>query len=136
MLWGDGDTVKDPVGTTYGIDKQINGTVASQLEDENSLLSHYAKVINVRTKYPAIARGEYNMVSSTNKNFAGFYVEYNGEILGIIHNNSLNEISMPLSDLKGLDGHSFDQLCEILGSSAKLEDGVLTIAAYTSVILK
>jgi glycosidase len=136
MLWGDGDTVKDPVGTTYSIDKQINGTVASQLEDENSLLSHYAKVINVRTKYPAIARGEYNMVSSTNKNFAGFYVEYNGEILGIIHNNSLNEISMPLSDLKGLDGHSFDQLCEILGSSAKLEDGVLTIAAYTSVILK
>lgn len=136
MLWGDGDEVKDPIGTTYSPDYQTNGTVAEQLAKENSILLHYAKLINVRTRYPAIARGNYNAVTSTNKNFAGFYVEYEGEILGIIHNNSDGEISIPLTDLKGMDEHSFSTLCEVLGTSASLENGVLTIAACTSVILK
>ena len=136
MLWGDGDEVKDPIGTTYSPEYQTNGTVAEQLAKENSILLHYAKLINVRTRYPAIARGNYNAVTSTNKNFAGFYVEYEGEILGIIHNNSDGEISISLTDLKGMDEHSFSTLCEVLGTSASLENGVLTIAACTSVILK
>ena len=37
MLWGDGDTVQDPEGTTYDKNLQVNGTVVSHLEDENSL---------------------------------------------------------------------------------------------------
>lgn len=136
MLWGDDDLVKDPIGTTFDKGKQTNGTVASHLEDENSLLLHYAKLINIRTRYPAIARGKYNAVTSANKNLAGFYVEYQGEILGIIHNNSANEISIAIADLNGLDGHSFDQICETLGNNAKIENGVLTISGYTSIILK
>ena len=137
MLWGDPeDKVKDPVGTTYAPEKQTNGTVASQLEDENSILNHYAKLINLRTKYPAIARGEYNAVSSTNKNLGGFYVEYNGEVIGILHNNSANEISMALPTLRGLDGNSFSKLLEVIGGEASFDGTTLKIAPYTSVILQ
>ena len=136
MLWGDEDKVKDPVGTTYPADKQIQTTVASQLEDENSLLNHYAKVINVRSRYQAIARGNYDVVTSKNKNLAGFKVEYNGEVIYIIHNNSQGEISVSVSELKGLADGGITELCEVLGTSASLENGVLTVAGCTSIILK
>ena len=40
MLWGDGDTVKDPIETTYEYNYQSKDTVKSQLKDKNSLLKH------------------------------------------------------------------------------------------------
>ena len=136
MLWGDGDLIKDPVGTTYDKKHQITTTVASQLETEGSLLKAYQQVINIRTRYPAIARGDYNAVTSSNKNFGGFYVEYKGEILGIFHNASANEITIDLVKCAGLDGHTFSTICEVLGDSATLNGTTLTIGAYTSIILQ
>lgn len=136
MLWGDNDFVKDPTGTTYDKKYQITTTVASQLEDENSLLNAYQQVISVRTRYPAIARGDYNAVTSSSRNFGGFYVDYEGEILGIFHNNSAEELVIDLSKCNGIDGHSFTTVCEVLGDGATLEGTTLTISGFTSIILK
>ena len=98
--------------------------------------NHYAKVIAVRNKYEAIARGDYNAVTSSNSKFGGFYVTYNGEVLGIFHNVSTSSITIDINKCSGLDGNRFTELLEVLGSSAKLEGNMLTIAANTSVILK
>lgn len=136
MLWGDEDLIKNPVGSTYPADKQIKSTVASQLQDDNSILTHYQKLISIRTRYPAIARGDYNAVTTTHRNVGGFYVEYQGEILGIFHNTSAEDVTVDLSTCSSLDGHSFSQICEVVGSEAKLEGSVLTIPARTSIILK
>ena len=136
MIWGDGDLIRDPVGSTYDAKYQIKTTVASQLQDENSLLGAYQEIIAVRNRYPAIARGDYNAVTSANKNFGGFYVEYQGEILGIFHNTSLSEITIDISRCSGLDGHSFTQLLESVCGEATLEGTMLTISAQSSVILK
>ncbi|MBO7196108.1 MAG: hypothetical protein J6V80_02120 [Clostridia bacterium] len=136
MLWGDGDTVKNPEGSTYNEKYQITTTVKSQLEDESSLLIHYGKLINIRNKYAAIARGDYNAVTSDNNKFGGFYIEYQSDILGLFHNTSDSEITINISECSGLDGHSFTEICEALGGEAKLKGDTLTIAAYTSVILK
>lgn len=136
MLWGDNDLIKDPIGSTYDVKHQIKTTVASQLQDENSLLRAYQEIIAVRNRYPAIARGDYNAVTSSNKNFAGFYVEYQGEILGIFHNTSSSEVTIDLSKCSGLDGHTFTKLSESLGGEATLENNTLTIAPQTSVILQ
>ena len=136
MLWGDGDLIKNPEGSTYKKEYQIDSTVSDQLSDENSILAHYQKVINVRTKYPAIARGEYNVIAGTSGNLGGFYVEYNGEILGILHNNSSQPITMDLTKLRGLDGHSLTEILEVIGYNATLEGTTLTIDGYTSIILK
>lgn len=136
MLWGDGDLIRDPVGSTYDSKYQITTTVASQQQTSGSLLKAYQQVINVRTRYPAIARGDYNAVTSSNKNFGGFYVEYNGEILGIFHNTSANEITIDLAKCYGLDGHTFSVVCEVLGDSATLNGTTLTIGAQTSIILQ
>lgn len=136
MLWGDGDLIKDPVGTTYAAEHQIKTTVASQLEDENSLLRAYQQIIAVRNRYPAIARGDYNAVTSSHKTFGGFYVEYQGEILGIFHNTSTSPLTIDISTCKGLDGHVFTQLLEAIGGEASMEGTTLTIAPQSSVILK
>ena len=137
MLWGDGDTVRNPVGSTYPEDKQIKSTVAEQLADEGSLYNYYCRLLAIRHKYEAIARGTYNAVSTKEKNVGGFYIEYKGETLGLFHNTSDEAITIDLATLSGLDGHSFSEACDYVGiGEASLEGTVLTIGAKTSVILK
>ena len=136
MLWGDGDTIQNPEGATYGDRAQIKTTVKDQLRDKESVLRHYSDLIAIRHKYPAIARGDYNAVTSEMKNFGGFYIEYNGEVLGLFHNTSKEQITINLSQLDGLDGHSFAKLCDSIGAGgAKLNGDKLTIDGQTSVIL-
>lgn len=137
MLWGDDDTIRNPVGSTYPEDKQIKATVSDQMADENSLYHYYCKLIAIRHKHPAIARGSYTAVGCGEKNLGGFIIEYNEEELAIIHNTSLEELTVDLSTCKDLDGHTFQTLCDSIGvGSARLEGTVLTISGQTSVILK
>lgn len=137
MLWGDEDQVKDPVGTTYSSDKQIQTTVASQMEDENSLLRYYCKLLSIRHRYPAIARGDYEAISTSNKNVGGFLVRYEGENLLIIHNNSTEQVTVDLAECKALADVTVRQLCEVIGvGGATLEGTVLTIAGQTSVVIQ
>ena len=137
MLWGDGDLVKDPKGTTYDPKNQVQTTVKDSLENSVSLLNHYRELISIRTKYPAIARGDYNVVTSSQKNFGGFYVKYEGAVLGIFHNTSLTELTIDLSKCSGIDGIRFTQLLEVVGvANATLENGILKIGPQTSVVVK
>ena len=60
-------------------------------------------------------------------------MEYEGETLGIIHNNSAEELSYDLSGY----GCDFGVICQTIGmGGANLEGSVLTLAAQTSVIMK
>jgi glycosidase len=137
MLWGDGDLIKDPIGTTYPASKQITTTVADQIEDNGSMYNYYCKLIAIRHKHPAIARGDYSQLTTSNKNLGGFLVEYNGEKLGILHNTSTEEISYDLSKCASLMGYTFTEICDFIGSgSARLEGTTIVIGPQTSVILK
>ncbi len=134
MLWGDGDLIRDPVGSTYPAKNQITTTVADQLADENSLYNYYCDLIAIRHRYPAIARGIYTAVSCDSKNLGGFVIEYEGERLGLFHNNSTEELSF---DLSGCEGCDFSSVCDFIGmGSAKLEGTVLTVGPQTSVIVR
>lgn len=136
MLWGDDDFVSDPVGSTYETKYQISTTVASQLEDENSLLNAYREIIAVRNRYPAIARGDYNAVTSSNRQCGGFYIEYGDQVLGLFHNTSMEEVTIDLTKCYGIDGHTFTKVCDTVGGTATLEGNMLTIAPQCSVILE
>ena len=133
MLWGDGDFIRDPVGSTYPAKNQIQTTVADQIADENSLYNYYCKLIAIRHKYPAIARGTYTVVKGGSKNLSGFVIDYQGEQLVLLHNNSTGELSFDLSKLEG----SFTQICDFIGGGeAKLEGTILTVGPQTSVVIK
>ena len=138
MLWGDEENeVKNPVGANYPEANQIKTTVADQINDENSLYNYYCKLIAIRNKHKAIGRGIYNSVGTSEKNLAGFLVDYQGEKLVIMHNTSTSEISYDLSECADLDGYTVKELCDFIGvGNAKLEGNILTIGAQTSVILK
>ncbi|MDO4543970.1 MAG: alpha-amylase family glycosyl hydrolase [Clostridia bacterium] len=130
MLWGDGDTVEDPTGTTYDPEKQTNGTVLEHLENENSLYNYYCRLIQLRNKYPEIARGDYEAFTTSENRVGGFKISYNGSVTGLIHNTAEREISVDIGD-------SFIEICDFIGQGEATLDGtVLTIGPQTSVILK
>ncbi len=131
MLWGDDDLVGDPVGATYTADKQIQTTVADQLADENSMLSYYCRLIALRHKYPAIARGVYTAVDCGQKNLGGFSIAYGEATLGLLHNNGTEALQIDLQEL------GFSKICDYIGvSDATLEGTVLTLGPQTSVIIQ
>jgi glycosidase len=105
MLWGDDDLIGDPTGSTYPDENQIQSSVVEQSEDKESLLNYYRSLIKIRHRYPAIARGIYNSLTTSEKNFGGFLIDYEGEELILLHNTSSEEISFDLSTIKGLEGH-------------------------------
>ena len=136
MLWGDGDMIRDPEGTTYAKDKQIQTTVVDQLKDENSMLRYYCKLLTIRHSYPALARGEYVSVNH-NKNLGGFIISYEGERLVLLHNNSGEAITVDLSQWSALAELNLSRLCEAIGAGkATLKGSKLTIEGMTSVLLQ
>ena len=134
MLWGNDYTPRNPVGSTYPEDKQIKTTVADQLADSNSVRNHYSRLIAIRHKYPAIARGNYTAISCGNVKLGGFIVEYNGERLVIIHNTSTSELTF---DLTRLNMSASLTVADYIGTGkAFLNGNIITVPAQTTVILK
>lgn len=131
MLWGDKDTVADPIGSTYELSKQNNGTVKQQLNKDGSLLEHYIKLIALRNKYQEIARGQYTPLKTNISSVGGFTVVYNNSTIGILHNVSqyeTMEITLP---------EGFSELLDFVGlGTASISGNVLTIGPNTSVIIK
>ena len=136
MLWGDGDLIRDPVGSTYSAKNQIATTVVEQLDDKESLLNYYRELISIRHRYPAIARGDYKSVTTAEKNFGGFLIKYEGETLLLLHNTSTEEITVDLSTLKGLGDHKAEKIFDYVGmGNVKLKGTTLTLGGQTSVII-
>ncbi len=136
MLWGDDDLIRNPVGSTYSDKKQIKTTVADQIEDENSLYRYYCKLLSIRHKYMAIARGAYHSLGCGYKNLGGFMIEYEGETLLLFHNTSAEEMTLDLSDLAHLEGYEIQKILDFVGmGKATLDGTILKIGPQTSVIL-
>ena len=134
MVWGDGDTVKDPEGTTYQASNQISAGAMQQMEDPNSLYTYYKKVIAIRKANPEIARGVYTALSFPEDKASGFVASLDGSFVCVIHNTTQREITIDLS--KGTD-LSFTQITAMIGlGEATLNGTMLTIGAQTSVVLR
>ncbi len=136
MLWGDGDTVRNPIGTTYSQSYQTNGTVYEQLQDDDSLLHRYRQLIFLRLKYKEIARGDYNAVLTDSRFAAGFVITYGESTIGLFHNVSNEEVTIDLSACN-LNGTTFSIVADYVGRGACTLNGtILTIGPQTSVILR
>ena len=131
MVWGDEDTVKDPEGTTYGRDKQIQKGAKQQMEDPNSLYNYYKKLIMIRKANPAIARGEYKAVAVNGSKVGGFTATLDGDTVLVLHNPSRNSQSIDLSAIG-----DFTALRAVVGMhGASLSGSKLEIEGQTSVVL-
>ena len=132
MLWGDGDTVKNPVGANYSA-AQSNGTVADQLPDSDSLYTHYKKLIAIRKANPEIAYGEFTPLKTSSK-VGGFLCTYNGSTVAVIHNTTTEAVQIDLAKVTDVTLAAIAAFAGL--GEASLEGTVLTIDAQTSVVLR
>ncbi|MCD7859772.1 MAG: hypothetical protein LUH51_06320 [Firmicutes bacterium] len=131
MLWGDGDSVSDPEGSTYSADSQINGTVADQLGDSGSLYNYYKALLMIRAANPEIARGEYTALSLSGS-VGGFTSTWNGSTVAVLHNTTSESYSVDISTLG-----DFSAIAAAIGlGEATLDGTTLTLEAQTSVVLR
>lgn len=134
MVWGDGDTVKDPEGTTYSQSGRLQTGAIAQTEDEESLYTYYKKLLMIRHANPEIARGEYSALSLDGTKLGGFTASWQGSTVCVIHNTTKSEITV---DLSGYTGEQFRTLSAAIGrNGASLDGTTLTIGAQTSVVLR
>ena len=134
MIWGDEDTVKDPVGATYPASSQIKSTAADQMKNENSLYNYYKKLLMIRRANPEIARGDYKAVSFDGIKAGGFISTYNGSSVLVIHNTTGADVEIDLSQVSGI---SVTELRAVIGlGGATLNGTTLTLEAQTSAVLK
>lgn len=133
MLWGDEDTVRDPVGASYD-SPQSNGTVVSQRKDGTSLLNHYKKLIMIRKANPEIAYGTFTPISVPNSKLGGFLSTLDGSYVAVFHNTSMSSATVDLAELTDV---SLTQIVAFAGvENAELNGTLLTIGGQTSVVLK
>lgn len=133
MLWGDGDTVKDPAGANYK-GEQVNGTVADQLGQADSLYNHYKKVIAIRKANPEIATGTFTPLDVKNPKAGGFLSTLNGNSVAVIHNTTLEPVEIDLSKIADLPCTSLTSFVGL--GEATLEGTILTISGQTTAILR
>ena len=132
MLWGDGDTVNNPVGSTYKA-QQVNGTVADQLPNGGSLYNHYKKLITIRKANPEIAYGTFTPLQTGSK-AGGFLSQLDGSYCAVFHNTTTQTITIDLSQFTQV---SLQTLAAVVGlGNATLEGTVLTLEPQTSVVIR
>ena len=134
MLWGDGDTVKDPVGTTYDASKQTPYAVSDLITKDSSIYTHYKKLLMLRKANPEIASGEYHALKLSGTKLGGFTATLNGSAVAVLHNTTQRDMTVDLSEIQDLP-------CRVLTDSvgageAELTGTVLTVPGQTSVILR
>ena len=133
MLWGDGDTVSDPVGTTYDSSKQTPYSVKDLKRVSDSLYNYYKRLIMIRKANPEIARGEYTALSFPDTKAGGFIVTWEGNTVAVLHNTSNSTATLDLSAV----GASFTNLSAVIGlGGASLEGTTLILDGQTSAVLR
>ncbi len=135
MHWGDGDSVGNPIGSTWTSADQTNGTVREQLRDPDSLLTHYKRLLLIRQANPEIARGEYlPLMFENEQHFGGFLSTYEGSTIAVLHNVSQQPITIDISIIESI---TLTELrAEIGMGGATLTGSVLVIDPMTSVVLR
>lgn len=104
--------------------------VSVQEKDPNSLLQHYKRVIRVKTAHPALFKGRLVPKDTGNPYLESWVMECAGEKAFVVHNVSAhNDVTVKLPE--GCDM----PMVYAANPNAKVEGGMLTIPAMSSVVL-
>ena len=134
MLWGDGDTVKDPVGATYDASKQTPYSVNDLKKMSDSLYTYYKRLIMIRRANPEIARGDYTALSFPDTKAGGFTATWENKTVAVIHNTANGTARLDLSAAADIP---FSTLSVVIGlGGASLEGTMLTLDGQTSAVLR
>lgn len=120
----------DPKGTTYKGERPSVGA-DDCAANRTSIYTHYAKLLNIRSKYPAICNGTYTQYSSLkNSKLCALKIEYNDEVYYLIHNTS-NEF-----ETFNIEDASIKEEVTTVGVKASIKKDGIEIAPYSSILMK
>ena len=129
MVWGDGDTVQDPVGSTYT--KQTEFTVQQQKKRSDSPLTYYKRLLMIRKAHPEIARGTLTALSFENTKAGGYVCAWQGSSVIVLHNTTKGQERLELPE--GMTA----VLCEAVGMGEAAQDGnAVILDGQTSAVLR
>lgn len=138
MIWSDTDTTgitNGPRDADSGITSAFPG-VEEQLVDEASILNYYKRALRLRNENPEIARGSIAVVEALcDGSQAAITKTYEGSTIGIVYNNSKEEIQVTLTGTELADMQIRGYLT-LNGEVITLTDGVLVMPAQSICILK
>ena len=139
MIWSKNDKTgecKFPESNRLDLsyNEQVEDGVEDKLQENFSLLKHYRKVINVRNKYPFMKNGKFkNMTPDLQTSETGvmaYKISLGDEYVIIVHN------FMPYAVEVTSPGNEIVDEINTSHLKPKLEEGKLSIAAQSTVLLK
>lgn len=138
MIWSKTDTTgmtTGPKDADDGVTSSFPG-VDEQITDETSIYHYYKRALRLRNENPEIARGTIALVDSLcEANQAAITKTYEGSTIGIVYNNSKEEIQVTLTGTELADMQIRGYLT-LNGEVITLSDGVLVMPAQSICILK
>lgn len=133
MLWGDGDTVENPEGTTYEDKKQTPYSVKDLYSMSDGMYNYYKRLLMIRKANPEIAAGEYKALSFENTKAGGFSATLDGETVWVFHNTTGSSVEIDLNALNISAG----EITAFIGmGQAVMDEGVLYLDSQTSAVLR
>ena len=134
MLWGDGDTVNNPEGTTYEDKKQTPYSVKDLYSMSDGMYNYYKRLLMIRKANPEIAAGEYTALALKNTKAGGFIAELDGQKAAVFHNTSGSRAEIDLSAVTDVE---FTTLAAFIGmGQAQLEGNILILDPQTSAVVR
>ena len=110
-------------------------SVEEQLQDADSILNYYRRAIRIRNENPEIARGTAINIPLSDSHTCASQREYNGKKIVLVYN--LSDESRTVSDeaLQLPARHIRGYLTASVYDEVTLENGVLTMPAYSMVVM-
>ena len=139
MIW-DKDNLPDIIvnGKTSAEESQAPcGGVKQQEKDENSLLSFYKRIIKIKNQNPEIARGEITELKTGDDEIVGYYTEYKGKKIYVVHNlNGSEEKIVRLPEKLRLRGDLVASNTKDTENHPELNEKNLLLPPFSTAVLK
>lgn len=104
-------------------------SVETQLKDQNSILNHYKRLIDLRRKYKAFSLGILDKISTKDKTILAYKIKYENEEIIVIHNlnrtNNIFEINWNINNKDIL-----------YNRNTKIEENKIILGPFSSIIIK
>lgn len=134
FLWksdGSDDGQTNWIAPVYSTDATVS-PLDKQMGNKESLYNHYKQLINIRKSTKILAMGEVVDANLPNEGIFGFYRNFKGLEMLVIHNIGNGSINVPLIGKPG----RFSEVYFTTTKQATLSNGSITLPAYSTVILR
>jgi len=113
---------------------QEGTSVEEQASDLDSLLSHYRKLVQMRSSIPALKNGAISEYDIEATGIAAYLRQTEQQTVLVVHNLTANQQTVDLTAKE--TAYSFSKILDSTKEGASLEAGKLTIPGYTTLVLE